>query len=405
LGAFSCLLAGFASTPLSAQSVHAGRTVDLTDIEFHPNRIEARPGDTLTFINRDDFEHDVYIVRAANRNVVVAAPQTIQPGDTLRVPLEAKGVFNLYCTIHGGMTGKITTTGSFELTEEERNAVAALKTLPPIVKVGERLFWGAAQCHRCHRIGDRGSGRRGPDLADIGFRAGPRAKRLKLGSATAYLIQSIEEPGAYVVDGYTNDMATVYQPPIDLSAEQLKAVVAYLQSQGGEVDTWSINFDDTRLASEPAMNPFRRGDPERGAQVWKEAGCNSCHTVGDQEGVSAGPDLTGIGAYRNWTWLAESLFEPNAEIGKNWVYTTVTYEPEDSRFVSEKKVKGFLRKNSREEVKILTMAKRIVTLPANRILRIEESRTSKMPTNFGEILTFQQAADLIAYMQSLGDTR
>lgn len=387
----------------SAETADSNQTVELVDIEFKPGRIEAQRSDTLTFVNKDEFEHDIYIVRSANRNVVLFAATTIQPGESLQVPIEEEGLFDLYCTIHGGMTGKITTTGSFELTEEEKAKVAAMKeTLPPIVKTGEGLFWGHAQCFRCHRIGDRGDGTRGPDLADIGFRAGPQAKKLGLGSATDYLLQSILEREAYVVEGYTNDMATVYQPPIDLNREQVTAIVAYLQSQGGQVDTWAINIDEQKLATEPRMNPFRNGDSQRGGKVWYEMGCNSCHTVGDEEGESAGPDLTAIGAYRNWTWLAESLFEPNKEIGKNWVYTTVYYEPEDTRFVSEESVQGFLRKNTEEEVQILTMSKEIMSLPGDRVRSIEESETSKMPTNYGEILTFQQAADLIVYLQSIG---
>lgn len=362
----------------------------------------TRPGESLTFVNEDGFEHDVYIVRTANRNIVIFPPTTIQPGDSLRITIPEKGLFNLYCTIHGGMAGRITTTGSFTLTEEEKARVAAMKVpLPPIVKTGEALFWGDAQCHRCHRIGDRGEGTRGPNLADIGFRAGPRASRLGLGSGTEYLVQSILDPEAYLVEGYTNDMAIVYQPPIDLSREQIEAVVTYLQSQGGKVDTWAMNIDEQKLAGEPRMNPFRHGDAERGRQVWQEMGCHSCHTVGEEAGVSPGPDLTGIGRYRNWTWLAESLFEPNREIGKDWVYVTVTYEPEDRRFVREKSVQGFLRKNTDEGVQVLTMTKEVVSLRRDRVLRIEERGTSKMPTNYGEILTFQQAADLIVYLESL----
>jgi len=379
------------------------QTIELRDINFNPTRVEAQPGDTLVFINKDKFEHDVYIVRAANRNVVVFPATTIQPGETIEVPVDEEGVFNLYCTIHGGMTGKITTTGSFELSDEEKAEVAAMKeTLPPIVAEGENLFWGDAQCFRCHSIGDRGEGTRGPDLADIGFRAGPRAEKLGLGSATDYLLQSILERDAYIVEGYTNDMAAVYQEPIDLSADEITAVVSYLQSQGGEVDTWAIDIDDQELATQPTMNPFRSGDAARGRRVWDDMGCNSCHTVGEEEGVSPGPDLTAIGAYCNWTWIAESLFEPNNEIGKDWVYTTVTYEPEDHRFISEKKVEGFIRENTEEEVQILTMSKEIMTLPRARVMNIQASETSKMPTNFGEILTFEQSADLIAYLLSIG---
>lgn len=394
-------LAGLAALLLALPPGARAQTVDLKDIEFSPQRIEADAGDTLTFVNRDPFEHDVYIVNAANRNLVVHPATVIPAGDTLRVPVEESGVLNLYCTIHGGMTGKITTTGSFELTEAQKKKAAARKTVPPIAKKGESLFWGEAQCHQCHRVGDRGDGTRGPDLSDIGFRAGPRAERLDLDSGTEYLVQSIMEPGAHVVEGYTDDMATVYWPPIDLGRDQIQAVVAYLQSQGGEVDTWGISVDESRLGSEPPMNPFRAGDPERGAAVWEEMECASCHAVSGEPSTSAGPDLTDIGAYRNWTWLAESLLQPNAEIGRNWTFTTVYYEPEDARFVSETSVNGFIRRNTEEEVAVLTMSKDTVTLPGDRVLRVQEQESSKMPTNYGELMTFREVADLVAYLESL----
>lgn len=274
--------------------------------------------------------------------------------------------------------------------------------MPPIVKTGETLFWDKAQCYQCHRMGERGEGLRGPDLSDIGFRARFQAQKLGLGAATDYLIQSLLEPDSYLVEGYTNAMATVYQPPIDLSANEITAVIAYLQSQGGEVDTWAIHLNKEKLATLPAMNPFQHGDPERGNAVFQEFGCNSCHTVGAQKAVSVGPDLTQIGAYRNWTWLAESLLDPNAEIGTEWQYATVYLAPEeDDVFAFEETVEGFLRKNTDAEIEILVASERLERLPKEKVTRVEVSELSKMPTNYVETLSFQQMADLITYLQTL----
>ena len=396
------LLPVFFGLQASAQDLPTGRIIKLRSIEFNPDQILVQPGDTLTFINQDPFKHDVYIVRTANPNMVVYPATNLLPGESIVIPFQEQGLFTVYCTIHGGMKGKISTTGSFELTEEEKRKVASVKVLPPIVKTGETLFWGKAQCYQCHRMGERGEGLRGPDLSDIGFRARIQAQKLGLDAATEYLIQSLLQPDAYLVEGYTNAMATVYQPPIDLSAKELTAVIAYLQSQGGEVDTWAINLNKEKLATLPAMNPFRRGDPERGKTVFQEVGCNSCHTVGARKAVSVGPDLTQIGAYRNWTWLAESLVDPNAEIGKEWQYATVYLAPEeDDVFALEEEIEGFLRKITDAEVEILVAPERLERLPKERVTRVEVSEISKMPTNYVEILSFQQMADLITYLQTL----
>ena len=55
-------------------------------------------------------------------------------------------------------------------------------------------------------------------------------------SATDYLVESLADPGAYVVEGFKNEMAVVYAPPISLNLNEIKALVAYLQTQGGDLD-------------------------------------------------------------------------------------------------------------------------------------------------------------------------
>ncbi|MFQ5852836.1 MAG: c-type cytochrome, partial [Candidatus Binatia bacterium] len=337
-----------------------------------------------------------YIVDAANRNLVISGPTVVPPGKSITVTIPKKAVFQVYCTIHGGMTARLTTTGSFELTEEQKKAAAkaAATAVPPMAKAGEKLFWGKAQCHQCHMIGDRGDGLRGPNLQDIGFRAPLRAKKLGLASGTEYLVQSLMEPQAYIVEGYTKAMEKVYQPPVNLGEEEIKALIAYLQSQGGKVDTWAIDIDRTKLASLPAMNPFRYGDAARGKKVFEDAGCGSCHAIGEQRAGTVGPELTDIGAYRDWTWLAESVIDPNAEVGKNWQNATVYLK-------SGKSTSGILREDTPEQVKIMVSSDQFKTFPRADVERVEISEKSRMPESYGEILTYQQMADLITYLQSL----
>ncbi|MFQ5631146.1 MAG: c-type cytochrome, partial [bacterium] len=123
-------------------------------------------------------------------------------------------------------------------------AGAAIAGVNP--EAGEAIFWGKGKCHTCHSIGGRGSGIRCPNLGDsefgsvIGIRAEERAlKRAAQGaamsSATDYLVESLAEPGAHVVEGFKNEMPYVYLPPIALNPDEVKAVISYLQSQGGEV--------------------------------------------------------------------------------------------------------------------------------------------------------------------------
>jgi hypothetical protein len=148
----------------------------------------------------------------------------------------------------------------------QRVAVGAVEITP---EGGEAVFWGKGRCFTCHSVGDRGSAVRGPNQGQfgekftepIGVRAAARAaeRAEKTGeeyTATDYLIESLASPGAYVVKGYKNEMAVVYAPPISLGLDEVKAVITYLQSQGGEPDPEAL--DNPSEGSTPRSRPPRR---------------------------------------------------------------------------------------------------------------------------------------------------
>ena len=400
--ASATLLAG----PLRAQT--PDHEVALISIRFEPNVLQVKVGDVIRFTNKDAFKHDIFLVRTANRNIVVVPTTQLGPGESTTVQISDPGLFTLYCTIHGGMSALISTTGSFEPSEEEKARLAQVKVLPPIVKTGEGLFWGKAQCHQCHSIADRGDGLRGPNLEDIGFRAASRATALGLDSGNEYILNSVLHPSSHIVEGYSEDMPKVYQPPIDLDADELTAVISYLQSQGGEVDTWAIDIDEALLETQPTFNPFAVGDPERGRKTFESMGCGSCHTVGDRHAVSIGPDFTKIGDYRNWTWLAQSIIDPNAEVGANWHSATVYLKPDEAASddpwgddAVEGSVTGVIREKTADKVVLLVGHDRYRAIAADRIDHIEVEKDTRMPNNYTELMTFRQLADVVSYLESL----
>ena len=380
-----------------AQDRKADVTVELRNIEFHPKRIKVKKGDTVRFTNQDKFDHDVYIVRTVNLKLVVVDVTRLKAGQDTYVPIKEDGVFDLYCTIHGGMEGKITTHGSFHATREERKKYEKAKApVPAIARRGEALFWGRAQCYQCHRMGDRGKGVRGPDLKNIGLRAASRARDVGLDNGTAYIIQSILEPSRVLVEGYTNAMAIVYQPPIGLDAGELKAIVAYLQVQGGEYDDFYLTIPGAALKKDREIHPFKGGDPVSGEKVFVEAGqCIKCHTVGQRKSVaSTGPDLTEIGRYRGWKWLAESIIDPSAEIGREWKSVRVALH-------NGTIVQGILREDTGENITIKVGPQQFRSIPKGKIRARKDSELSLMPGNYPDLLTFKQIRDLIAYLQGL----
>lgn len=191
---------------------------------------------------------------------------------------------------------------------------------------GEQIFFGKGKCSTCHSVGDHGSAVRCPNLADIGVRMDERAKEQKLPAGTDYLVQSLHEPSAYVVKGYSgNTMPKVYLPPISLSGEEIQAVITFLQSQGGTVNAGAIHLPPDMVAGAAAggavpeaWKPYLTGDPAKGEALFRKGrpgmpACAACHTVAG-EGAKVGPDLTDVAATRGPEYILKSILDPNAEV-------------------------------------------------------------------------------------------
>ena len=149
----------------------------------------------------------------------------------MRLPVGAKvGIFALIVmgsyTYFANSIPQIESKPPQELSLEGGNVTQA-----QLVKAGEEIFKTKGTCEICHRIGQKGT--RAPDLAGIGGRAGKTKPGL---SAKQYIIESLLNPGAFLVEGYPNIMPTIDKPPIALNRSELWALTAFLESLGGTVD-------------------------------------------------------------------------------------------------------------------------------------------------------------------------
>jgi len=96
--------------------------------------------------------------------------------------------------------------------------------LPPHVadaSNGERLFKNES-CAACHTTGTRRV--TGPGLAGIGSSAATRDPEL---TADQYIEQSIRNPGAFVVEGFSNIMPKTYSR---LPQDDVDDLIAYLKT-------------------------------------------------------------------------------------------------------------------------------------------------------------------------------
>lgn len=99
-----------------------------------------------------------------------------------------------------------------------------------LVEIGQEIFDGKGICATCHTIGSSGA-LRFPDLAGIATRAADEVPGM---GQVEYLAQSLYEPNAYIVPGFAPSMPAMDEPPIGLSDDEIRAVIAYLQTLGGE---------------------------------------------------------------------------------------------------------------------------------------------------------------------------
>ncbi|MEE9611175.1 MAG: c-type cytochrome [Desulfatiglandales bacterium] len=281
-------------------------------------------------------------------------------------------------------------------------------------EAGENIFWGKGRCGTCHSIGNRGSAVRCPNLNDIGGivaeRAAKGAARGVPGmSATDLLVESIVDPGAYITENFKNEMPLVFQPPIALNAEEIRAVISFMQSLGGEVDIAAIKLPDEILrgSAEPPepWKPYLTGDPEAGEYHFfddeSNAACSKCHVAVDSSGITrgskTGPDLTSLAGTRTPQFIIDSIVNPNAEIGSG--YEQILIITKDGQYmdgipIREDDTSIVLSRMQGNEVVEITIAK-------DQIETRAPQTTSMMPGNYSEILTMQEFHDIMAYLMSL----
>ncbi|MFT7592745.1 MAG: cytochrome c2 [Paracoccaceae bacterium] len=203
-----------------------------------------------------------------------------------------------------------------------------------MITLGEGLFSGKGTCTLCHN----GMGR-APDtlemdlaatfperLADAGYSGvaaggeGPKA-------VEGYLRESMQAPSAYVVAGFgkkgTNDsvspMPVVDAAPIELSAVEINAVIAFLQDRAGMGPTVPLpSAEDTPVDTAPAIGDGMIEAPETDViAALDKFSCAACHDLNDS-GADLGPALGGIANRMSRSELMGAILDPNAEIAAGY---------------------------------------------------------------------------------------
>ncbi len=131
------------------------------------------------------------------------------------------------------------------------------------------------------------------------------------------------------------------------------------------------------------------GSPSRGAQVFHDAQCMSCHRFNGR-GEHIGPDLTTVSQRFTRKEILESIVYPNQVVSDQYASKVVT--------ANGKTYTGIAVKNADGGMTILQSDGQKAELAAADIEDVQPSKLSAMPEGLANRLTLEQIADLFAYL-------
>jgi putative heme-binding domain-containing protein len=133
----------------------------------------------------------------------------------------------------------------------------------------------------------------------------------------------------------------------------------------------------------------KTGSPSRGAQVFTDAQCISCHRLGGR-GEGIGPDLTTVAQRFQPKEILESIVYPNQVVSDQYASQIVT--------AGGKTYTGIAARHADGSMTVLQSDATKVELAAEDIEDVEPSKVSAMPEGLLNKLSLEQVADLFALL-------
>ena len=166
--------------------------------------------------------------------------------------------------------------------------------------------------------------------------------------------------------------------------------------RAGENLLASINVDAAKQAAHlnELLKAVQNGDVARGQAVFNgpKAACLSCHAIG-YIGGRVGPDLTKVGQVRSERDLLEAVVFPNASFARG-------FEPVVVRTRTGQLHGGVVRSDTPGEIVLAAVSGPDTRIARTDIAEIEPGSVSLMPPGYGDLLTRQELADLLAFLKA-----
>ncbi len=165
----------------------------------------------------------------------------------------------------------------------------------PLLRKGAELFMAKA-CYGCHKVDGVSKGKLGPELSDVGSKW-----------SIDYLRESMKDPKASNIESL--------MPKMDLSENDVKALVIYLKSLTGEnlVGGPVGHFIDRKkwIGQKPEEVEV---SIDSGRKVFEKKACIACHMI-NGDGGQVGPDLSVYGLQRTGEWMIQHHIDPRRLVG------------------------------------------------------------------------------------------
>jgi mono/diheme cytochrome c family protein len=199
----------------------------------------------------------------------------------------------------------------------EELTLGANVTPEELAAAGEEIYAGAGACTTCH-----GTGTRAPNLltdeAGTGAIGARCSERVPGQTCKEYLHASMVTPNEHVVEGYLPIMPDMSRT---MSAAQIWALVAYLESLGGTISVTAADIPAEDAATAGAVPegptalttggapPTQSTDPH---ELMSANQCLVCHRLG-AEGGPIGPPFDGMGGRLSADQIRRGILNPAAD--------------------------------------------------------------------------------------------
>jgi putative membrane-bound dehydrogenase-like protein len=179
----------------------------------------------------------------------------------------------------------------------------------------------------------------------------------------------------------------------ELLRPRLAAYPAQVRQRGEELlAAWRADAARQARELDSLLVRVRGGDHVRGQLLFNspKAGCHACHTIG-YKGGTIGPDLTSIGQIRSERDLLEAIVFPSASFARGFESVVVTTTAGDT-------VAGVL-KSEGDPVVVVLVDGQERRIPRADVADMQPGAISLMPAGFGEQLSRDELADLLAFLK------